>query len=133
MPMRGAKKHVDRLKRLSGPRMEKALEEALMDAARGIQKEAKDSIARGSGGGRASSPGQAPNRQSGELEEGIHAVQTGPLRAEVQSRAPYSSALEFGTSAMGARPFLRPARDKVRKQLGKDAAVRIGKVVRDSG
>jgi len=37
----------------------------------------------------------------------------------VTSNAKYSAALEFGSSKMEARPFMRPARDKTRPEAVK--------------
>lgn len=56
-----------------------------------------------------SSPGSAPGIVTGNL---IKSVQTtherGSFKAEVQVTAPHWHLLEFGTSKMAARPFLRP-------------------------
>jgi HK97 gp10 family phage protein len=50
-------------------------------------------------------------------------AQTAPLRVEVSSNAPYSAALEYGTSKMAERPFMRPAvkakRQRVTELVGK--------------
>lgn len=47
----------------------------------------------------------APHRDTGQTEESIH-VEHGEGGAEVHGRNRY---LEFGTSNMAARPFMRPA------------------------
>ena len=39
------------------------------------------------------------------------------LTANVESRADYSAFLEFGTSKMGARPFLQPALEENRAKI----------------
>jgi HK97 gp10 family phage protein len=39
------------------------------------------------------------------------------LGADVESRADYSEALEFGTSTMSARPFLQPALEENRSKI----------------
>ena len=44
-------------------------------------------------------------------------MQISPVLVEVSSNAPYSAPLEFGTSKMAARPFMRPARDKMRAEV----------------
>ncbi len=81
-----------------------------------IRAEAFRSISAGSVSGAGhvpSAPGESPNRDSGALQAGLKVVRTGPLTAEVRAETPYSAPLEFGTSKVAARPFLRPARDKV--------------------
>jgi HK97 gp10 family phage protein len=40
--------------------------------------------------------------------------QTGPLSVEVSSNAEYAAALEFGTSKMAERPYMRPATQRKR-------------------
>lgn len=58
----------------------------------------------------ASTEGNPPNSDTGFLANNINLViDNDGLGAEVESRAEYSVYLEFGTSEMGARPFLQPA------------------------
>lgn len=66
----------------------------------------------------ASTEGNPPNTDTGFLVSNIHAVidQDG-FGASVESRADYSEALEFGTSTMGARPFLQPALEENRTKI----------------
>lgn len=81
-----------------------------------IRAEAFRSISAGSVSGKnhvPSSPGESPNRDTGPLQAGLKVERTGPLTVEVRAETPYSAPLEFGTSKIAARPFLRPARDKV--------------------
>ena len=133
MPMKGVKKHTDRLRKLAGPQMEKALEAALLKAARAIQEEARESIGRGSVSGKPSKPGTAPNRVTGKLQEQIKVTQPEPLVARITSHAEYSAVHEFGTSTHPARPFMRPARDKTLKKVRKGAVAEVDKVVKRSG
>lgn len=56
----------------------------------------------------ASVAGNPPRTDSGELVRMINS-KVGQLEAEVISKAPHSSHLEFGTVNMRARPFLFPA------------------------
>lgn len=56
----------------------------------------------------ASAAGNPPRTDTGELVRMINS-KVGQLEAEVVSKAPYSSHLEFGTVKMRARPFLFPA------------------------
>ena len=64
---------------------------------------------------RISAPGDAPAGDTGFLANNIHLVMDGDgMGADVESRADYSAALEFGTLNMPARPFLQPALEKGR-------------------
>lgn len=119
MAMKGRKAHVARLKRLSGPTMERPVGRALFAAGEAAQVEAQLSITRGSVSGKnhvPSRPGEPPNQDTGVLGNNIETVQKAPLLVEVSSNAPYSAALEFGTSKMAARPFMQPAADKIRPE-----------------
>ncbi|WP_313393578.1 HK97-gp10 family putative phage morphogenesis protein [Sphingobium yanoikuyae] len=57
----------------------------------------------------ASKPGDPPNNDTGILHGNIEVTEPSPLVVEVRSEAPYSAALEFGTSKIEARPFMGPA------------------------
>lgn len=57
----------------------------------------------------ASKPGSPPNQDRGTLTRNIRVTMNDDLTADVSSNAPYSAALEFGTSNMAARPFMTPA------------------------
>lgn len=50
---------------------------------------------------------RAPVR-TGALRDGIHRTGSG-MQAKVESAAPYSTYVEYGTSRMGAQPFFWPA------------------------
>ncbi len=97
-----------------------------------IEKEAKDSIGRGSVKGTPSRPGRPPNEVTGKLADQIEATRTGPLSAQVASNAEYSRVHEFGTSTHPARPFIRPARDKTLGKARDGIVSRINRVVRKS-
>lgn len=101
-----------------------------------VRNDAVDSILRGSPSGRsyekydprrthtASAPNQPPASDTGFLVNNIIWKMAGKFEAEVQSNAPYSIPLEFGTSKMAARPFLQPALEKNKikiKQMVSDA------------
>jgi HK97 gp10 family phage protein len=63
-------------------------------------------------GGEHSRPGEPPHKETGELQASVgHVVQAEPLEIKLRlyADAPYAAYLEFGTSRMRARPFLRPA------------------------
>lgn len=57
----------------------------------------------------ASKPGSPPNQDRGTLTRNIRVTMNDDLTAGVSSNAPYSAALEFGTSNIDARPFMTPA------------------------
>jgi len=135
VPLKGAKAHVRRLRALASPAMVDAVEGALFHAGELIQTEAQISITRGAVSGKnhvPSAPGQPPNQDTGVLGGNIETTRAGKLRVRVTSKAGYSSALEFGTSKMAARPFMRPARDKMRPQAEALVAKAVQKQVKAS-
>lgn len=120
MPMRGKQAHLDRLKRLSGARMEREVGRALFAAGERIQVAAQISITAGAVSGKghvASLPGEPPNNDTGVLAGNIETVQKSPLLVEVSSNAPYAAPLELGTSKMAARPYMGPAAQKERPEV----------------
>lgn len=66
-------------------------------------------------GHQASSPGEPPKTDTGQLVRNITMQKVGELEYTVGSRkgAPYGFWLEFGTRKMGARPWLKPAFDRM--------------------
>ncbi len=71
-------------------------------------------------------PGDFPNADTHELDLGIDVrINPSRLSASVVSTARYSAFLEFGTSKMAARPFMRPSllANKNRVVLGQVQAV----------
>lgn len=135
MPLKGARAHVKRLRALASPAMANEVDKALFHAGELIQTEAQISITRGAVSGKnhvPSAPGQPPNQDTGVLAGNIETTRAGKLRVRVTSKAGYSSALEFGTSKMAARPFMRPARDKMRPQVEKLIADVVQKQVKAS-
>ena len=134
--MKGRQKHVDRLKILSGQnRIIKAAGRVLYVGADMIRAEAHRSISRGSRSGKKhepSAPGEPPNRDTGVLQAHLRAELVSPLEAQVASEAPYAAALEFGSSKMEARPYLRPARDKKAPEIQRLFETEIDKLVKGS-
>jgi hypothetical protein len=119
MPMRGSKAHLARLRTLTRD-TERFVGQALFVGGNRIQVEAQLSITNGAVSGKnhvPSAPGEPPNQDTGVLANNIETVQTGPLSVEVSSNAPYSAPLEFGSSRIAERPFIRPARDKKRPEV----------------
>lgn len=133
MKMTGAKAHAARLKRMSGPAVVREVGKALYAAGQMIEIEAELSITAGSVSGKGhvpSRPGEPPNRDTGVLDTNIETVQVAPLKVEVSSNAPYSSPLEFGTSKMAERPFMRPATQKKRAEAVQLVRGAVERVVR---
>ena len=134
--MKGKDRHIARLKRLSGHAAAREINAALYAGADEIRAEAHRSISAGSVSGKnhaASKPGDPPNRDTGELQAHLEAVNTKPLHAEVRSNAAHARPLEFGTSKMAARPYMRPARDARKEAIRKRFAKQIDKLVKRSG
>lgn len=78
----------------------------------------------------ASSPGEPPNNDTGGLASGIEVQQLAPLKVQVVSTARYSIPLEHGTSKMGARPFLAPAREATRREAQQIAVKLVNRALR---
>jgi HK97 gp10 family phage protein len=119
MKSRGMQIHQNRLRRMQNVKAP-ALR-ALYEAAEVIRDDAQQSIIAGSISGPghvASLPGQPPNADTHELDLSIDVViNPSQLTASIVAKAPYSAALEFGTSTILPRPFLRPALQRNRNRL----------------
>lgn len=123
-----AKSHSDRLKRMAR-RTPQAVARKLYQAGQLVELSAEQSITEGSisGAGHVPSlPGQPPNADTRFLDSNIETAIGGPGIVTVTSNAPYSSALEFGTSKMASRPFMRPALQKNRAKI----AEMVGEAIR---
>lgn len=109
-----------RLKNMRGAALRKRIGSVLYAAGEMVAVEAQLSISAGAVSGKnhvPSAPGKPPNYDSGVLANGIiggraHDV-PGGIGVRVTSNAPYAAHLEYGTSKMAARPYMRPAADKV--------------------
>ena len=123
MALKGRKEAVARLRALAGGGADKFLGPALFAGGEAIVVEAQISMTRG----RAevvdkkrhvpSRPGEPPAVREGDLRRGIEATQPAPLLVRVTSNDRKAAWLEFGTSQMEARPYMRPARDKVKPEI----------------
>lgn len=116
----GGKAFSARLKRLTSPEAQRQIGAALFAGGQEIEVEAQISITAGSVSGKGhvpSRPGEPPNQDTGVLANNIETNQVAPLRVEVSSNAPYAAALEFGTSRMAERPYMRPAAAKKRAEV----------------
>lgn len=119
MKITGADRHSARLKRMTAPAARSLVDRALYAAGQMIEIESEISITAGSVSGKGhvpSAPGSPPNADTRLLDTNINTVVVGPSRVNVESTAPYSAFLEFGTSRMEARPFMRPAAEKKRPE-----------------
>jgi HK97 gp10 family phage protein len=118
--IKGAKEFSLKLKRIRGTGKERVIGQALFSGGEALQIEAQISITTGAVGGKShvpSRPGEPPNADTHLLADNIETVQPKPLHVEVSSNAPYAAALEFGTSKMAERPYMRPAAAKTRKEI----------------
>lgn len=128
-------RNTDALKKQIAKRLtteaENEIKVRLFSSANLVEAEAKQSIQRGVKSGRiykrrsivhqASAPGEPPASDTGFLVSNITktAVEKSgtELSISVESKAPYSKFLEFGTRKMSARPFLQPALEKNRNKI----------------
>lgn len=136
MPMRGMNAHLKRLKKLNSPSGRRLIGKALFVAGQRIQVEAQLSITAGAVSGKShapSRPGEPPNNDTGVLANNIETVAKSELLVEVSSNAPYAAAMEFGTSKIAERPYMRPARDKKAPEAVELMNKALAKIVRDSG
>lgn len=120
---------------MTGPEMIRTVGAALFAGGQGIQVEAQISITTGAVSGKnhvPSKPGEPPNQDTGVLSNNIETVQVAPLRVEVSSNAPYAADLEFGTSKMAERPYMRPAVAKRRKEVTFGVRDAVNHVIRKS-
>lgn len=135
MAMRGEKAHLARLKKLRGAAVRKAANAVVYEGADTIRAEAHRLVSAGSVSGKrhvASKPGEPPNRDTGNLQAHMEATNPKPLVGRFTSSADYAAALEFGTSDMAARPYVRPARDSKRKQIQRAFVKKINEIVKRS-
>lgn len=108
----GGRELTARLDGMSSPGARQKIGRALFAAAEAIQVEAQLSITRGAISGKGhipSKPGEPPKADTHTLANNIEAVSVSQDKAEVSSNAPYAAYLEFGTSRMVERPYMRPA------------------------
>jgi HK97 gp10 family phage protein len=101
----GLNKTLSKLKNV-GEVYKQKVQEVLQEGAEQIKEDAIFSMKEGNG--KPSSPGEVPNKQTHKLAESIRIRQAGTTIA-VGSEVDYASWLEFGTSRMEARPWLKPA------------------------
>lgn len=113
MAVQGADKHKARLRNLID-KTGKAVLQALYVTGQKVELEAERSITEGSVSGKnhvPSKPGEPPNADTRLLDTSIETsiAAQNPPTVHVTSHAPYSTFLEWGTSRMAPRPYMRPA------------------------
>ena len=81
----------------------------------------------------ASVPGEAPNTDTGELLSKLFVEPLPSKRGAVfGNRAKYAKFLEFGTSRVAARPFIRPAYEAEKQKYLNEVKSIINKINRNS-
>lgn len=116
----GRKAHIARLRKLASPQTTALIGKALYAGGDLVRTDAQISITSGAVSGKNHVPSAAPNppnQDTGVLANNIENVLVEPETVEVSSNAPYSAALEHGTSRMEARPFMAPALEANRKAI----------------
>lgn len=99
--------------------------ETLENTANNIINLAKDSMKEGHG--IPSNPGEPPHKQTHNLAESIDITKLSDHSFSIGTDVDYGKDLEFGTSTMEARPWLRPAFEQGGKNLIKDLTEDINK------
>lgn len=139
--LQGSKELVSALGNMSDD-VRQAVSAAVVGTAMELRGDVVKSIQRGPKTGRvyqksspkrahqASAPGQAPATDTGRLANSITFDQIGDLTATVGSKLAYSLYLEFGTRNIAARPFFRPAVEKMRPKFIKRLERAVGMVVK---
>lgn len=112
------------------------IDNAVFELANRVETDAFNSIKEGSvsdAGHVPSAPGEPPNNDSSVLADNIETIrgsEPGTIKYTVSSNAPYAAFLEFGTSKMAARPYMRPALEKNRERISKRLAAAINQANR---
>lgn len=130
MAFQGVKEFVQRLGRMRGSKKNAQIVAALYSIGQRIELDAEISITEGSVSGKGhvpSLPGQPPNADTRHLDTNIETriESRYPPTVTVESLAEYSAALEYGTSRMAERPFMRPALEKNRALVKRGVAAAI--------
>ena len=97
-------------------------EAALLATAEAAAADLRARLQPGSG---PSAPGQAPSDPEGRIAAATTATRDESSGASLTVALPFARDLEFGTTRMAARPFLRPAAQRA----GSDAKALLAKVV----
>lgn len=80
----------------------------------------------------ASAPGEYPNSDFGNLVRSLFSRRTGPGSAEWGSRSVIAAYLEFGTSRMLPRPFLRPTMNALKAKASANALAAANEAMKEA-
>ncbi len=108
MTVRGGDQLRRNLARLAGAERRQAQQDGLEAGARIVETQVKISLS----GQSPSSPGEPPGLDTGFLRNSVTVDSVTPMEAIIAPHTDYAEYLEFGTSRMEARPFMRPALDE---------------------
>ena len=97
--------------------LQKRLPEIEATIAAALMTEVEAEIKQGWSSESPSAAGDAPARVTGELAGSIETQQSGMNGHRIGTSLAYGRMLEFGTGTMAARPWLRPAVERVRGRL----------------
>ena len=131
----GGKAHAARLKRLSGATMQRELGKSLFAAGQKVEVEAAISMTAGRSevvdkkNHVPSKPGEPPAVLYGDLRRSLTTAHIAPLQVEVRADDEKAAWLEYGTSKMAARPYMRPARDKMLPAIERMIADAVKRVI----
>lgn len=131
----GADRIVTKLSGHLGEAVVRRVGQALYAGGEMIRAEAAHLITDGAVSGKGhvpSLPGHPPNEDTGVLRANIETTQPAPLRVEVSSNAPYAVELEFGTSKMAERPYMRPAARRKKKEVVALVRAAVSAAVKES-
>lgn len=127
----GATAAAARLRRIRGPEAKRLIGATLFSLAQDVQVEAQLSITKGAVSGKnhvPSTPGTAPNQDTGVLSNNIEAVQISEFRSEASSNAPYAAIHEFGGTINhpGGTPYFIDEKTKLAKFVSKSSPAAAG-------
>ena len=108
MTVRGSDTLRRNLQRLAGNERRQAQADGLEAGARVVETIIKVSLS----GASPSRPGEPPGLDTGFLRNSVQVDSVTPTEAIIAPHTDYAEHLEFGTSRMAARPFMRPAVDE---------------------
>jgi len=113
MTVRGGEQLRRNLARLAGAERRQAQADGLEAGARTLEAIVKISLS----GPSPSAPGEPPGLDTGFLRNSVQVDEVTPTEAFLGAHTEYAEPLEFGTSRMAARPFMRPALDQHEREI----------------
>ncbi len=121
MSVRGSEQLRRNLARLAGAERRRAQQDGLEAGIRVVETHVKVNLSqqgsgeiyrRGNVEHQASAPGEPPAVDTGNLRSSVMVDDVTPTQATLGVHSDYGEYLEFGTSRMEARPYVRPAIDE---------------------